>query len=258
MKSAVLLDLDECLIADDAATDAALVATAAGVCARLGLDPIALARAVRARGSELWRAAPTYAYCDAIGISSAEGLWGDFGGEDPNLRTIAARVAIYRREAWAGGLAALDVADDDLAASLAAAFPEQRLARVAPFPEVDATLRRLAGTRRLAIVTNGAPRLQRAKIVQARLDERVSAIVVSGEIGVGKPDRRVFEAALDALGATPGDAVMVGDNLRRDVAGAQAMGIMAVWIDRLGLSLRPTDPRPDATIATLDQLEALI
>jgi putative hydrolase of the HAD superfamily len=258
MKTAVLLDLDECLIPDDAATDAALVATCAAIGVPRELDAIALARAVRANARELWRAAPTYAYCDAIGISAAEGLWGDFAGDDPNLRALAAWAPTYRRDAWGQALRGFGVDDPDMAASLAEAFPAERLARAVPFLEVPPTLGRLAEGRRLAIVTNGAPRLQRAKIEHARLGAGVHAIVVSGEVGVGKPDRRVFETALNALGARPEEAVMVGDNLHRDIVGAQRCGILAVWIDRIALGLTTGAPRPDATIATLDELEPLV
>jgi putative hydrolase of the HAD superfamily len=252
----VLLDLDETLIPDEDATAAALLATAAR--GPVGARAAALARAVRASARTLWRTGPSFAYCNAIGISASEGLWGDLDGDDPRLRELAAWAPTYRQSVWADGLAEVGVADDALAAALAAAFPVERAARIALFPEVDAVLRRLAATRRLAIVTNGAPRLQRAKIAAAGLADRGMAIVVSGEIGFGKPDRRAIEAALAALGAAPAEAVMVGDNPERDVAGARAAGVAAVWVNRFGRALGPDEARPDATIGALDQLEPLL
>jgi putative hydrolase of the HAD superfamily len=258
MTRAVLLDLDETLVPDEDATTAALLAAGERARAHAGVDPAALAEAVRARARALWRASPTFPYCDAIGISSAEGLWADFGGEDARLRALAAWAPTYRRDAWAEALRAVGVDDGELAASLAAAYPALRAARIALFPEVDAVLRRLAATRRLAIVTNGAPRLQRAKIAGAGLADRGMAVVVSGELGIGKPDPRVLAAALAALGARPGEATMVGDSPERDVAGARAAGLSAVWINRAGRQLGPGEPRPDATIRTLDELEALV
>jgi putative hydrolase of the HAD superfamily len=260
MKSAVLLDLDETLIPDSGATSAALVATAreAGLTARLGIEPEAVAAAVREHARALWLAGPRAPYCQAIGISASEGLWGDLDGDDPNLRALAGWAPIYRHQAWAGALAALGAPDADLAASLAVAYPAHRSAQIALFPEVDAVLRRLGATRGLAIVTNGAPRLQRAKIAAAGLADRGMAVIVSGELGVGKPDPRVLAAALTALGADPTAAVMVGDAPERDVAGARAAGVMAVWINRFGHELGLEEPRPDATIASLDELVALV
>jgi FMN phosphatase YigB (HAD superfamily) len=47
----------------------------------------------------------------------------------------------------------------------------------------------------------------------------------------------VFAAALRALSAEPGDAVMVGDSLPNDVDGALAAGLRAVWVNRAGAPL---------------------
>jgi putative hydrolase of the HAD superfamily len=84
------------------------------------------------------------------------------------------------------------------------------------------------------------------------------AVVVSGELGIGKPDARVLAAALTALGVGPDGATMVGDSPERDVAGARAAGLAAVWINRTGRLLAAGEPRPDATIRALDELEALL
>ena len=56
--------------------------------------------------------------------------------------------------------------------------------------------------------------------------------MVSGELGAGKPDAAVFDHALGLLGAEREDAVMVGDSLECDVAGARAAGLGAVWVNR--------------------------
>jgi FMN phosphatase YigB (HAD superfamily) len=62
---------------------------------------------------------------------------------------------------------------------------------------------------------------------------------VSGDLGAGRPDPRIFAEALRAAGARPADAVMVGDNVAKDVEGALAAGLDAVWINRAAR------PRPD-------------
>lgn len=61
-----------------------------------------------------------------------------------------------------------------------------------------------------------------------------SARIYSEDVGVSKPDRRMFEAALQAMGLTPADfprMIMVGNNLARDVKGANRMGMISVHID---------------------------
>ncbi|MFD5390852.1 HAD family hydrolase [Streptomyces sp. NPDC127074] len=80
------------------------------------------------------------------------------------------------------------------------------------------------------------------------LDPLVDAYALSYEHGVQKPDPRLFRAACDALGVTPGDAVMVGDDRRADT-GAAALGCRVHLVDHL-----PVDQRPDALRAVLGLL----
>jgi putative hydrolase of the HAD superfamily len=82
----------------------------------------------------------------------------------------------------------------------------------------------------LALVTNGAACLQREKLTASGLAEHFDAVVVSGDLGAGKPEPSVFLHALSLLGAR--DGVMIGDSLARDVDGALATGLRAVWVNR--------------------------
>ena len=68
----------------------------------------------------------------------------------------------------------------------------------------------------------------------------VVAIVDSGGVGIAKPDPRIFEPALRALGTDPARTVHVGDSVHYDVRGAQAAGMGAVHFDPRGLC-RATD-----------------
>jgi HAD superfamily hydrolase (TIGR01458 family) len=78
---------------------------------------------------------------------------------------------------------------------------------------------------------------------------------------VGKPSRAYFEAALDALGARPEEAVMVGDDVETDVGGAKALGMRGVLV-RTGKfeekTLAVADPQPDAVIDSIADLPALL
>ncbi len=67
---------------------------------------------------------------------------------------------------------------------------------------------------------------------QHNLYDLFDVFAISDELGVEKPDARIFGAALDALGVEPGDydkVLMVGNNLRRDVRGANALGLVSIW-----------------------------
>jgi putative hydrolase of the HAD superfamily len=254
----VLFDLDETLVVDEDSATAAFLATCELARARHGTDPAALHQAVRQRAGELWRASPTINYCRALGISSWEGLWSAFPGETPELDRLRAWAPTYRREAWARALADCGIVEPTLAQALAATFLlHERPARHAVYPDAAPTLRALRRTHRLGLVTNGLTDLQRAKLGAGGLGAYFDVVVVSAEVGMGKPDPRIFAYALAALGADPGDAAMVGDSLERDVAGAQAAGMRGIWLNR---SRRPCPAGafPDAEVGTLTDLLALL
>ena len=242
----LLFDLDDTLVVEDAAATAAFAATAASV---PGVDPVTLAASARLRARELWNAAPTHPYCLRIGISSSEGLWCRF----ETSAELAAWAPEYRREAWARALADHGVDDRELAERLGERFGEERRARHELIPGVEAVLDALGAEHRLALVTNGASCLQREKLAASGLAGRFEAAVVSEDHGAGKPDPAPFRAALDALGGDPADAWMIGDSLERDVHGAVAAGLRAVWLNPEG---RPGAFAPQ--IRSLDELPALL
>jgi putative hydrolase of the HAD superfamily len=239
MTRALLLDLDDTLVPEEDLVIAAFAATARAAGVRYRLDTARLALDARARARELWRAAPTWPYCERIGISSWEGLWCRFEGEAGEVPALRAWAPAYRHEAWRRALADQDVEDDALAAELAERFGAERRRRQTAFADAAGALAALGDRFAMAVVTNGASCLQREKLQASGLAERFDCVVVSGEVGVGKPDPAVFAHALRMLDAEPQEAVMVGDNLRKDVDGALAAGLRAVWMNRAAR------PRPD-------------
>ena len=256
MKRALLFDLDETLVVEQAAAVAAFEATAGVVSGRHEVDPARLAIRARVRARELWRAAPTHAYCNAIQISSWEGLWCRFEGDEPSMRALRTWSPTYRREAWRLGLLDEGIEDIALAEELAERFPLERRARHEVFPDAEPALAELRESHTLALVTNGASCLQREKLAASGLGDYFEIVVVSGEFGVGKPDPSIFRHALSRL-RSAGGGVMVGDNLTRDIDGAIAAGLEGVWINRLGQV--PAEPRPGVSeISTLSDLRAAL
>lgn len=90
------------------------------------------------------------------------------------------------------------------------------------------------------------------------LADRLSTIVSSADVGLHKPDPRIFELACARLGVEPGQAAHVGDHHYADVLGARAAGMAPVLIDRHDQDLEslPTGGAP--FIRTLDDLEAAL
>lgn len=83
---------------------------------------------------------------------------------------------------------------------------------------------------KLAVVTNGQP-TQRVKIRALAIESMLSAIIVSEELGIKKPDPRIFHTALDQLSVAPADALFIGDNPILDIAGPRAIGMPAIWLN---------------------------
>lgn len=140
--------------------------------------------------------------------------------------------------------------------AMADTFSRERIKTIVPFPGAIETLEwlRTHGFR-LALITNGLSRTQRQKIEHFALASHFDCIVVEEEFGAGKPNPRVFRHALAALGAAPHEAWMVGDNLAFDVAGAQQLGIHAIWHDVRGHGLPAGSAvQPDRIVASLSEL----
>ena len=84
---------------------------------------------------------------------------------------------------------------------------------------------------RIGVVTNGPPS-QNEKVTGTGLDRVVDGWVVSEEVGVRKPDRRIFELASARCGAPLDGGWMVGDSAPADMVGARNAGLRSVWLHR--------------------------
>ncbi len=110
----------------------------------------------------------------------------------------------------------------------------------------------------LALITNGASDDQREKLRALGIEHCFAGIVISGEVGVAKPDPAAFAIALDALGVGPEGVWHVGDNPATDVAGARAAGLTSVWVNRTGRLRSEREPSPDIEIRSLSELTPLL
>ena len=136
------------------------------------------------------------------------------------------------------------VATDDESQAAARCYRDAYAAAYRPVPGSIELLRRLKAERPIGIVTNHVVSEQVKKIGTIGVAPFVDELVVSEEVGVAKPDARIFAAALSRLGGTPDEAVMIGDSWSSDILGATEMGIRAIWLNRYDR------PCPDSSLAT--------
>ena len=108
---------------------------------------------------------------------------------------------------------------------------------------------------RLALITNGTSAGQRTKIERFGLERHFDHILIEGELGIGKPERDFYIAAMDALGSCPSETWCVGDNLLWEVEAPQALGIYSVWVDRFGVGLPAGSHfKPNRTVTSINEL----
>ena len=130
---------------------------------------------------------------------------------------------------------------------------EQSCAVFADVADCLQTLR--AAGLRLGVITNSDPGHQRRKLASVGLADAFDVLVISGELGFGKPSPAIFEHACQALDVAPAEAVHVGDRLDLDALAAVDAGLLGVWLDRAGAA---GDERRVPVVTTLDALPALV
>ncbi len=126
-----------------------------------------------------------------------------------------------------------------------------------PYPDVEPVLDHF-GHLPCALITNGASDTQRDKLRALRLENRFNAVVISADHGIAKPDARVFQMAVEAMGVMSHEALHVGDSLAADVAGAKAAGLTSVWLNRKGAKRNDDDPEPHHEIRSLSELIPIV
>lgn len=105
----------------------------------------------------------------------------------------------------------------------------------------------------IAILSNGFLNTQYKKLKAEGIWRYVQRMIISEEIGIQKPDRRLFEYALAETGAALEDAILVGDNPDADIAGAIRAGWKAVYVDRKGKPL-PDDVVQSPKVLKVERL----
>ena len=120
------------------------------------------------------------------------------------------------------------------------------------FPQAEPTLIALARDYSLGVVTNG-----NADVRRIGLGHHFKFVLCAEDIGIAKPDARLFHEALLRGGVAAGAAVHVGDHPGDDIAGAQQAGLRAVWFNPGGKHW-DGDKAPDAEIGCLSELPAVL
>lgn len=122
-------------------------------------------------------------------------------------------------------------------------------------PGVRRTLEGLRGTWRTAVLTNGLPDVQAAKVDALGLGHLVDAVVYADEYG-GKPGAEAFLEVVSRLGTEPSRTVMAGDDEAKDIDGARRLGLKTVLVERRSSCRGGASPKADATVRSAEDVPA--
>jgi len=257
MTSVVFFDLDETLVAQEQAFERAYQAAARCAVEHAPIDQVEFASSLPGVAQEVCDRASFVELLRRCRFGGRDVLWCAGIGDADVEREIAQSAASYRADVWAAALARQGISNVQIAEAVGAAFRDAMTQALTLFPEVEAVLSRLSASTRLAVITNGMTTPQQSKLLRLEIDPYFERLFASAAVGAGKPSPVIFEHALQEMAVSPCDAVMIGDSLDGDIAGAQSVGLHTIWINRRGLS-RGGPVSPDAEAADLSSIEACL
>ena len=130
-----------------------------------------------------------------------------------------------------------------------------------PYPDAEDILIYLRGKGyKIGVIAN-QPIGTAGRLEEYGLLRYVDVVAASAELGVAKPDKIIFNKALEMAGCTANESVMIGDRLDNDIIPAKELGMKTIWI-RQGFAVYQnphlSDEQPDYTVDNLLELKKIL
>lgn len=183
---AILFDLDDTLIPERPAIEAGYAAVAERIWGASSPERIT---ALRTAARAVWLSGRPTVYAKRMHFSLGEALYGEFVAPGPDADALRAFVPSLHAEAFE---AVLPAQAHGSSPELVALWNATRMQALTRYPETESVLDYWSARVPLALVTNGASRLQRAKLAVTGLRSYFATVIVSEEVGIGKPDPAPF------------------------------------------------------------------
>jgi putative hydrolase of the HAD superfamily len=252
---ALFIDLDDTLLPEwdiafplwDEVCAAAALAT--------GLDAATLSNSLRSVSQAV---VDRSRFGDSARVNGYEGLallWDHLDYNGPPLTGLSPWLPEFRHTVWIETLDSLGVKDASHAAAFAHRMWELGCERRIPYPDAFPVLQYLSEKHTLVAITNGVSGVQARKIESFGFTGYFDHIVLCGD-HLPKPDPLPFRVAMQLAGARPEESAMIGNSLKRDIAGARNAGIFSVWVNRNG-EKAGDEVRPDVEIQCLEDLRKI-
>ncbi|TWR28208.1 noncanonical pyrimidine nucleotidase, YjjG family [Mucilaginibacter achroorhodeus] len=134
----------------------------------------------------------------------------------------------------------LGLAPDKIPANFEDAYVKLCPTKTNLFPHAHETLRYLQDKYTLHLISNGFKDSQALKLDGCNLGGYFKNLIISEDVGVNKPDPRIFDHAVKTAGATIEESVMIGDSIEADIRGAMGVGMDAIYFNPFHLD-KPAD-----------------
>ncbi len=145
------------------------------------------------------------------------------------------------------------IGNETLAKALSARFLEILPTKKEMFPYTVEILNYLSGKNyKLHLITNGFEKTQWQKLRNSNIDHFFTHVITSEASNAAKPDKEIFEYALQKANATIVDSIMIGDNVEADIQGAINIGMDNIFVNHISAT---TSINPTYTITHLKELE---
>ena len=230
--AAVIFDLDDTLHDDTHAYQSATREVAEEIARERGVDASTIFSAYTEKAQQYWRAL--------------------------SVEHLGMPIADSRYELWSAALAAVGIDDDEAIRAAVRRYGDSRRRYYAPFPGalvLLATLRERG--KRLGLITNGFAETHYEKLQLLGFERAFDAVLCADEVGMVKPDPRIFLRACELLGTTPAHAAMVGDRYFRDIVGAREAGLFTIYLDVHAETIGAGDAA-DVTVRSIEEVLAAL
>jgi len=148
------------------------------------------------------------------------------------------------------------VGDEVLAKNISARFLEILPVKDGMFPHAYEILEYLKNKDyQIHLITNGFEKTQWSKIRNSKIDHFFTHVITSEASNSMKPEKEIFDFAMNQSGALLHESIMIGDNLDADIQGAMNAGMDNVFVNHIDVT---TDKKPTYTVTHLQELESIL
>ncbi|XP_077995562.1 N-acylneuraminate-9-phosphatase-like [Glandiceps talaboti] len=165
----------------------------------------------------------------------------------------------WRTKLWTKAISNGSPVSSDLPAKVYTLWKETRLKNIYFTQEIKDLLERLRQKYKLALMTNGDSKVQSEKVAVSNAEAYFDSIIISGDYEHAKPHPSIYDVAFKQFSVSPKQCVMIGDNLKTDIAGGLNSGLYAnIWINPTGQEPSGCDPEPCYSLSNVLLLEDVL